>query len=179
VGNLISDYVKGRKKFDYSTRIQDGIALHRAIDSFTDDHPVTKEIKKIFADVYRLYSGAFMDVVYDHFLAKDQSIFPGDDLMLFSEDTYRKLEMHEPIFPEKFRIIFPYMKKFNWLYNYQFEKGIERSFEGLVRRAAYLNESGNAYQLFIKNYKQLEEAYRLFFPELLAYSRNEFDKISS
>ena len=179
VGNLISDYVKGRKKFDYSTRIQDGIALHRAIDSFTDDHPVTKEIKKIFADVYRLYSGAFMDVVYDHFLAKDQSIFPGDDLMLFSLDTYRMLEMHEPIFPEKFRIIFPYMKKFNWLYNYQFEKGIERSFEGLVRRAAYLNESGNAYQLFIKNYKQLEEAYRLFFPELLAYSRNEFDKISS
>jgi len=179
VGNLISDYVKGRKKFDYSPRIQVGIYLHRAIDTFTDDHPVTKETKKIFADVYRLYSGAFMDVVYDHFLAKDQAIFPGDDLLLFSEHTYRMLEMYEHFFPGKFSVIFPYMKKFNWFYNYQFEKGIERSFEGLVRRAAYLDESENAYRLFIKNYQQLEEAYHQFFPELLAYARDEFNKISS
>jgi len=179
VGNLISDFVKGRKKFDYPFRIQTGIALHRAIDSFTDDHPVTKEAKKIFADDYRLYSGAFVDVVYDHFLAKDQSIFAGEALMLFSESAYRMLEMHESVLPEKFRVIFPYMKKFNWFYNYQFEKGIERSFEGLARRAVYLDESEKAYQLFIKNYQLLGEAYRRFFPELQAFARNEFDKISS
>ena len=178
VGNLISDYVKGRKKFDYSTRIQDGIALHRAIDSFTDDHPVTKEIKKIFADVYRLYSGAFMDVVYDHFLAKDKSLFAGDDkLMSFSLNTYEMLEVYELVFPEKFRMMFPYMKKFNWFYNYQFEKGIERSFEGVARRAVYLDESEKAYQLFIKNYQLLENAYQQFFPELLAFAKNEFEKI--
>ena len=28
-GNIISDFVKGKKKFDYPSRIQAGIKLHR------------------------------------------------------------------------------------------------------------------------------------------------------
>ena len=35
-GNMISDFVKGKKKFDYPSRIQAGINLHRLIDNFTD-----------------------------------------------------------------------------------------------------------------------------------------------
>ena len=67
VGNMISDFVKGKKKFDYPIRIQSGITLHRMIDTFTDEHPATKEAKEFFRAYYRLYSGAFIDVVYDHF----------------------------------------------------------------------------------------------------------------
>lgn len=47
-GNMISDYVKGKKQFDYPIAIQKGIKLHRAIDQFTDDHATTKAIKQIF-----------------------------------------------------------------------------------------------------------------------------------
>ena len=43
VGNMISDFVKGKKKFDYPGGIQAGMQLHRAIDTFTDAHPATKE----------------------------------------------------------------------------------------------------------------------------------------
>ena len=43
VGNMISDFVKGKKKFDYPLRIQAGIMLHRIIDEFTDGHPATRE----------------------------------------------------------------------------------------------------------------------------------------
>ena len=55
IGNLISDFVKGKKKFDYSTGIQKGIALHRAIDQFTDDHAITQSAKLFFKPAYRLY----------------------------------------------------------------------------------------------------------------------------
>jgi acyl carrier protein phosphodiesterase len=34
LGNLISDFVKGKKKFDYPLLIQKGITLHRNIDTF-------------------------------------------------------------------------------------------------------------------------------------------------
>lgn len=44
---MISDYVKGKKKFDYPPDIQKGIMLHRAIDTFTDFHEATKEAKNI------------------------------------------------------------------------------------------------------------------------------------
>ena len=48
VGNMISDFVKGKKKFDYPAGIRKGIALHRAIDTFTDDHEATKLAKNVF-----------------------------------------------------------------------------------------------------------------------------------
>ena len=49
-GNLISDYVKGRKRFDYPLNIQQGISLHRAIDEYTDSHEGIKAAKEIFID---------------------------------------------------------------------------------------------------------------------------------
>ena len=74
---MISDFVKGKKKFDYPSAIQKGIILHRFIDTFTDSHEATREAKEIFRPAYRLYSGAFTDVVYDHFLAVDEYEFAG------------------------------------------------------------------------------------------------------
>ena len=54
VGNMISDYVKGKKQFEYPAAIQAGIKLHRAIDEFTDTHQTTFEIKKYFTVLARL-----------------------------------------------------------------------------------------------------------------------------
>ena len=64
VGNMISDYVKGKKQYDYPLGIQQGIRLHRAIDAFTDSHAATAKGKAIFKPAVGLYAGAFMDVVY-------------------------------------------------------------------------------------------------------------------
>ena len=72
-GNMISDFVKGKTKFNFSPIVQKGIHLHRLIDTFTDFNPVTKKAKEFFRPEYRLYSGAFVDVVYDHFLANDDA----------------------------------------------------------------------------------------------------------
>src|SRR5262245_44062659 len=88
VGNLINDFVKGKKRFDYPKGIQRGIALHRAIDNFTDQHDATREAKAIFRPAYRLYSGAFVDVVYDHFLAIDENEFSERSLFEFSVKVY-------------------------------------------------------------------------------------------
>ena len=75
VGNMVSDFVKGAAKFSFNGIIQQGINLHRDIDSFTDTHPATREAKSVFQPAYRLYSGAIMDVLYDHFLANDPEHF--------------------------------------------------------------------------------------------------------
>ncbi|HTL06811.1 MAG TPA: ACP phosphodiesterase [Chitinophagaceae bacterium] len=165
-GNMISDFVKGKKKFDYPPGIQRGIRLHREIDNFTDNHAATKEAKEIFRPVYRLYAGAFMDVVYDHFLATDPNEFTAESLLQFTHTTYTHLSPFMDTFPERFREIFPYMRQQNWLNNYQFRWGIERSMSGLVRRATYLTEAGTAFDLFETNYDFLRECYQRFFPEL-------------
>ena len=179
-GNMISDFVKGKKKFDYSLTIQQGIALHRAIDQFTDFHPVTQEAKSYFKKDYRLYSGAFVDVVFDHFLANDKNEFSNDEeLDSFCQTTYHNLQNNSSVFPEKFLQMLPYMKKQNWLFHYGSREGIEKSFGGLVRRAVYLSESAIAFSIFNNYYQELEKCYQLFFPEIKKFSAQYVSELNN
>jgi acyl carrier protein phosphodiesterase len=177
VGNMISDFVKGKKKFNYSPNIQKGISLHRSIDEFTDEHPATKEAKEVFKADYRLYAGAFADVVYDHFLAIDANEFTEASLMDFTQTTYQQLSNYTSVFPDRFQKMFPYMQTQNWLYNYQFRWGIERSFGGVVRRSAYLKESDKAFSLFEKHYDYLQKCYKKFFPAVKQHAREKLNQL--
>ncbi|HUQ65664.1 MAG TPA: ACP phosphodiesterase [Flavitalea sp.] len=175
-GNMISDFVKGKKKYNYEKRVLAGIELHRAIDEFTDDHPVNKAVSKIFKPDYRLYSAAILDVVYDHFLALDLagSLENFED---YTYDIYTHLGRFQPLFPDPFNNLFPYMKQHNWLFNYQFTWGIEKSLAGLVHRAAYLTDSRTAFELFNNRYNDIKEAYQAFFPLLKKFALEKFSDI--
>jgi acyl carrier protein phosphodiesterase len=170
VGNLISDFVKGKKKLLYPETIQKGIVLHRAIDAFTDEHQATKMAKEIFRPAYRLYSGAFVDVLFDHFLALDNNEFTEESLQQFTKKVYSTLDHYADYFPERFARMFPYMKTQDWLFNYRTKWGTESSFGGLVRRARYLTESNTASSLFHEHYKTLNECYKIFFPTLKSFA---------
>ncbi len=169
-GNLISDFVKGRRQYDYPRAIRDGIALHRAIDGFTDTHESTARAKSFFRPAYRLYSGALADVVYDHFLACDPNEFPDDSLADFAARTYRQLAANQEFFPEKFGRMFPYMRTQNWLLNYRSREGIFSSFAGLSRRAAAMPAPEAAFAVFETHYQELQECYTQFFPALKSFT---------
>jgi acyl carrier protein phosphodiesterase len=170
-GNMISDFVKGKAKYDYPGEIQKGIHLHRLIDSFTDSHEVTARAKEFFRPQYRLYSGAFVDVVYDHFLALDNKQFEEyEGLEKFTQMSYQHLDKKTSDFPLLFQKMFPYMKTQNWLYNYRLKEGMRKAFSGLVHRASYLHESDIAFQIFNENYEELEKCYADFFPGLKEYT---------
>ncbi|MBC7873502.1 MAG: DUF479 domain-containing protein [Ferruginibacter sp.] len=174
-GNMISDFVKGKKKFDYPQGIQGGIHLHRLIDTFTDVHEATKEAKEIFRPHYRLYSGAFVDVIYDHFLATDTAEFTEDTLLDFSQQVYTALDKQVQWFPGYFAMLFPYMKEHNWLFNYRTRWGTGKSLGGVVRRAAYLTESDTAFLLFEQHYQLLQDCYRHFWAYVKPFARNQFE----
>jgi len=171
VGNMISDFVKGKKKDDYPPAIRQGIALHRAIDNFTDSHDLTRRAKAVFRDEYRLYAGALVDVSYDHFLANDPLSFPDTAaLKAFSQRTYEQLAAWQPAFPDRFARMFQYMRTQDWLYHYRYREGIFNSFAGLARRAAYMPDPAPACRLFETHYTELGDCYREFFPLLKEFT---------
>lgn len=177
VGNMISDFVKGKAKFNYPPAIQQGIMLHRAIDTFTDGHAATHEAKQLLKPAVGLYAGAFVDVVFDHFLATDKNEFENTNkLMVFSQTTYRLLEPYEDVFPERFKKMFPFMQQHNWLYNYQFHSGIESSFGGVARRAKYLTDSSNAFSVFENNYDAFKNYYVQFFPSVKKFVLEQLNR---
>lgn len=175
VGNMISDYVKGKKKFDYPQGIQRGITLHRAIDTFTDQHEATRGAKEIFRPAYRLYSGAFVDVVYDHFLATDEDEFTKDSLFAFAQQVYADIDRHNTWLPEQFERMFPHMKTNNWLFNYRLKEGTGKSLQGVAYRAAYLTEGETAYQLFQQHYQLLRDYYRQFWADLKPFAKMQYE----
>ena len=106
VGNIISDHIKGKKQYDYPLPIQKGIRLHRAIDTFTDSHEAVRQAKQYLKPAVGLYSGAFIDIAFDHFLALDTGCFPSTDaLAVFAESTYQILDNHWEWLPETFKKI--------------------------------------------------------------------------
>lgn len=118
-----------------------------------------------------------MDVVYDHFLAIDAAEFTDASLLDFSRSTYKLLDINKAYFPDNFSMMYPYMKDHNWLYNYKYPAGIQRSFEGICSRAVYMSESNTAFSLFNENYEDLQNYYSVFFPSLKNFSLNAIQSI--
>ncbi|MEO5564293.1 MAG: ACP phosphodiesterase [Chitinophagaceae bacterium] len=179
IGNLTSDFIKGKKKFDYLPGVQKGITLHRFIDTYTDEHPATKEAKEILRPAYRLYSGALVDVLYDHFLATDANEFTKDSLFAFSQQVYDTIDRHNSVLPEQFLRLFPYMKSQNWLFNYHTNWGTGKSLEGVVRRAAYLTESETAFRLFEQHYQLFQHCYRQFWKDMRPFAREQYELLKA
>jgi len=177
-GNMISDFVKGKKQYEFPDRIQKGIRLHRSIDEFTDKHPATQEIKNFFRPAYRLYAGAFTDIVYDYFLANDVKEFATSEILdNFSMTTYLQLQQNMQALPLEFKHVFFYMQKHNWLYNYRLEEGIFKSFNGMASRAKYITESATACSVFINNISLMQPFYSEFFPLLKIHAANTLDEL--
>lgn len=175
VGNMISDFIKGAEKFGCAASVQKGIELHRAIDSFTDTHPATAKAKEFFRPHYRLYSAPIVDIVYDHFLATDETIFSDASLAHFTKGVYGTLEEETIHLPSRFLPVLLYMKTDNWLYHYRTHEGIRKSLRGLVRRASFIDDSETAFQIFLSNYDGIKTCYQEFFPAVKQMAKEKLE----
>ncbi len=167
VGNLITDFMPGYEKDNFPKEIQNGIALHHEIDYFTDQHPTTHQANEYLRPASGRYCGVFMDIIYDHFLASDKTIFPGHTLATYSQKIYKILDTYYNLLPKKFQHVFYHMKKEDWLYHYHTTKGTNNAFGGIYHRARYLEKNNEVYKAFILHYDAFQEAYNHFMPEMI------------
>ena len=173
IGNFIADFVKGQKKNNFPPEITRGIELHRAIDDFTDHHPVTAESKRRLYPNHHKYSGVVVDLYYDHFLAKNFEKYSKTDLLNFSKYTYTTILKFENILPFEVRSFLPYMIERNWLVNYSTVEGIGRTLSGLGKRVSFENKMDEAVIDLKLNYSQFEDEFYHFFPELLNFAESK------
>lgn len=177
-GNMFSDFVKGKKQYEFSRGIQRGIRLHRLIDEYTDGHAAVREAASCFKHSYRLYAYAFVDVVFDHFLANRVTEFaPYGGLENFTRKTYSLLESYSAVFPAMFSRLFPYMKTQNWLLSYQHIQGTQRSLKGLVNRAVYMHNAQAAMDIFEREYDKLQDCFDEFYPQLKVFAFERYTQL--
>ncbi|WP_436515379.1 ACP phosphodiesterase [Ekhidna sp. To15] len=175
VGNFIGDFVKGAQLEQYASRIQKGIRLHRSIDHFTDTHDTVLQSKIRLREKFRHYAPVIVDVFYDHFLAKDWASFSKIPLKQYTENFYQVMKKYVDIIPKGVTNMLSYMSRDNWLYNYQFIEGIDRSLTGMSKRTKYENKMDEASIALKEHYQDFQSEFDQFFPELQLHVSN-FEK---
>jgi acyl carrier protein phosphodiesterase len=171
VGQFLEDFIRNRDRFSFPKDIQDGITLHRAIDTFTDSHPAIHEAKKVFAPLVRLYAGAFVDVSMDYFVANDVSLHSLQGWKDHSLKVYRVLNENYEFLPENFRYMLTKMEQDNWLYNYRQDENIKFSMRNVLNKAKYLDTNIPVFEAFLNNKDVLQKCYDDFFPDLMEHAK--------
>lgn len=174
VGNMIADFIKNDDRPYFPLEIQEGIKLHRAIDTFTDIHPAVSEAKKIFSPLVRLYSGAFVDVAFDQFVAQ---LYSPDELKKHAEKTYLTLWKYEKWLPANYRQMLVRMQKEDWLSNYREDRGIRFSMQNVLHKAKYLDAGLPVFDLFLANKSELRFYFDQFFPDLLLECQTNYERL--
>ena len=169
VGNFIGDYVKGSSYTGYSPRIAQGILLHRAIDDFTDKHPTVAKAKQLLQPVFRLYSGIFIDMFYDYFLASQWQQFSPVPLKRFARGFYINMLWHYRVLPTSVKSFLPHLIASNRLCVYASIEGLQRSLEIMERYTSLPRKSKEAIALLKESHDWLNQNFHDFFPQLQAF----------
>ena len=173
IGNFIADSIRGNQFDGLSDGIIEGIRLHRKIDTFTDAHPIYLTSKHRFSKDFDKYSGVLMDIIYDHYLAKNFELYSPLSLQQHAGWIYDVLKNNHDILPELAKRFYGYMTERNILFNYSSLNGIETVLTHLSNRIRNRFELQLAIPILKANYQEIEEEFTIFFDDLQAYCKEQ------
>ena len=175
IGNFIGDYVKGKEYLYYPDNIKRGILLHRYIDSFTDNHPITKKSRKRITSNYNKYSGIVIDIFYDYFLASEWEKHYPAPLENYVEDVFGLLQSYYFTFPQGIKNWFPNFLRYNWLKTYSKIEGIETVLHRMSSRTSLPEYTDFAIEVLREQETELRIEFNDFFAVIKDYVVKEHD----
>ncbi|MFV5699717.1 ACP phosphodiesterase [Flavobacterium sp. ZT3R17] len=173
IGNFMADGIRGKHFESYPLEIQKGIILHRAIDTFTDAHPIFRQSTKKLHEKYHHYAGVIVDVFYDHFLAKNWNTYSDEKLEEFVDRFYQSLQDNTALLSERTKGMMPYMIKQNWLVSYQTIEGINQILTQMDYRTKNESKMRFATNELSEFYSEFEAEFTDFFKELILFSNDK------
>ncbi len=163
IGSLLGDFVKGPIKKEASLFNQ-GIMLHRKLDSFTDNNMVVRRSKSLIGIENRRYAGIIIDLFYDYFLANNWSLFHRLSLPCYAGTIYRMLEQRYPELPENFQKILPNMIRNDWLTSYGCKNHLEMVLKKVGQRLKKPISLERSLLDLSQNYTALENDFFAYIP---------------
>ena len=166
IGNFMADGIRGNDYLDFHPDIQKGIILHRAIDTFTDAHPIFRKSKHRLHEKYGHYSGVIIDIFYDHFLAKNWSTYSTESLQNVAANFYKLLQSNYDSLTERTKGMMPYMIARNWFVSYASIEGLSMilfQMDHRTKNRVAMHESIVELKAF---YSEFEDEFTRFFEEI-------------
>lgn len=173
IGNFMADGIRGKQFENYPIEIQKGIILHRAIDTFTDAHPIFRQSTKRLHANYHHYSGVIVDILYDHFLAKNWHNYSKVKLEDYVNHFYQSLEDNKNILSERTISIMPILMRENWLVCYRTIEGIKHILTQMDQRTKNQSKMRFATNELTEFYVEFEKEFTDFFNDLLLFTNKK------
>ena len=179
IGNFIADHIKGNNYDGFSKEIQQGIFLHREIDTFTDAHKVVRKSKRRLHERYGHYDGVIIDIFYDYFLAKNWSNYSAIPLDIYTKTinhAFSKISKNLPIKSQQF---IKYMVEYNILFNYKNQEGIAKVLNGMNNRTKGKSQMNLAIEDLMNLESDLESDFVIFFKDLIEFTNQKIKEIKN
>lgn len=169
LGNFIGDAVKGSSYKKYPRSVAEGILLHRAIDQYTDHHPLVREVVQKLKPDFGRYAAVLADIFFDHLLASRFTEFSDVSLKCFVRRFYFTLLVNYRYLPERFRRFIWYFIWSDRLGSYASVAGIREVLEIMVRYKHVDISVVKAMVYLEGNREELFSIFSVFFQELQNY----------
>lgn len=171
-GGLEGDYYKGPLRGDLPDHLERGVKLHRAIDAYTDQHPVVIGLRNEFPADLRRYAGILIDLCFDHYLSRHWQRFSDTPLEEFTTGVYSVLARHEHALSDAARSMMARMVEHDILGLYRQWETVPRSAARIGQRFQRRNPLTDVDRGLDPVRNALEQAFLVFYPDLQTFSNN-------
>ena len=171
LGALLGDHVKGRAAVAaWPEKVALGITHHRALDYWTDTHPLMRAAREHAPPELRRYMGIVLDVMLDGWLCRHWRDYSAHTLDAFTADAYALLRRHEQHLPPDLRRFTHYAEDLQLFSRYHEPPVMDRVFHGIAQRLSRPGPLAQARPLLVPVQAQLDACFAGFFPQAQQWS---------
>ncbi len=169
-GGLEGDYYKGPLRGDLPRALERGVRLHRAVDTYTDQHPLVVAARREFPPELRRYAGILIDLCFDHYLSKHWEHFSDTPLRTFTREVYHLLARQEATLSGGSRTMLARMVEHDILGLYQSWDTVPASAARIGRRFRRSNPLLDVDSGLASVRDTLEQCFLAFYPQLQTFT---------
>ncbi len=176
LGNILADPMKGKWWDNAPLPVRDGFAMHLLLDRFTDENLFVLQSKGRLGGK-GLLKGVVIDIVYDHFLLHNWSLFSRIDRASFMDSFYSNALQTIKGYPQMPQKFVRNVVKSNGLVSPLTYNGLEnvlnRIDKRLARRVTVKEKAVSYLPFIIKERDLLEDDFINFFPQVVNYFKKQ------
>ena len=173
VGNLLGDFARGVDVQALPEAVQAGLQNHRAIDRYTDSHPIILNLKKGFSPQRRRFAGIALDVYFDHLLMNHWSTFDSRPIDEVIQAFYARMLEGQALMPNaRMRRTTRRMVEYDWFGSYAEIDSIADALDRIASRIRFENQFANVIEDIEHNRESLQQGFLAYFPQLVEHVRS-------
>jgi acyl carrier protein phosphodiesterase len=167
VGNLLGDFARGVDQASLPAAVEAGLLNHRAVDRFTDAHPLVLEMKRSFSARRRRFAGIALDIYFDHLLITHWDRFEERSLENLIVGLYQRMDEGRKLMPhDEMQLVTRRMIEYDWFGSYGDIDAVAEALDRVAARIRFANDFDNAIEDLQRSHEMILQGFLEFYPQL-------------